>query len=132
MIAGIGNDVADIRRVRKILSRHPRRFPARLLTDTESREFAARGFAPSYLAGRIAAKEALAKALRGGLRAPMTWRGVSVLSGEGGDGDERGAPSFCFSPPLAEHLRERGVSACHLSIAHDGDYAAAVVVAEKT
>lgn len=125
MISGIGNDLADIRRVRKILSRHPRRFPARLLTEKENREFAARGFAPSYLAGRIAAKEALAKALRRGMRAPMTWRGVSVLSGD------RGAPTFCFSPPLAEHLRVCGVSVCHLSIAHDGDYAAAVVVAEK-
>ena len=125
MIFGIGNDAVDMRRARKLLSRHPQRAPARLLTAAERREFAARNFAPSYLAGRVAAKEALAKALRGGVRAPFSWLRVSVLS------DGGGAPFFSFAPPLQAHLRARGVAACHVSITHDGDYAAAVVVAEK-
>ena len=124
MIFGIGNDVVDLRRIRKMLSRRPQKFPMRVLTNEEQNEFAARRFAPAYLAGRVAAKEALAKALRGGMRAPMTWRQAAVLA------DERGAPSFSFAPKLREHLRECGVAKCHLSISHDGDYVFAAVVAE--
>ena len=123
MIAGIGNDIVDMRRVRKMLLRRPHRLPLRLLTDAEQKEFAARKFAPAYLAGRIAAKEALAKALQNGLRAPMTWQRVSVLS------DSRGAPNFYFDASMQNHLHSRGVSRCHLSLSHDGDYAAAVVIA---
>ena len=122
MIAGIGNDMVDLRRLRAMLERRPR-LSQRLLTEKECDEFSARKNAPDYLAGRIAAKEALAKALGCGMRAPLTWQGVSIL----GNG---GAPSFIFTEELEEYLRTRGIGVCHLSITHDGEYAAAVVVAE--
>lgn len=124
MIAGVGNDIVDMRRLQKVLVRHPQRLPRRLLTAAERREFAARAFALSYLAGRLAAKEALAKALRIGLRTPLGWQRMSVLA------DGNGAPAFAFAPPLKQYLETRKIAACHLSLAHDGDYAVAVVVAE--
>lgn len=127
MIFGIGCDIADIRRIRKIFARHPRRLPARILTAAERQEFAAGGFSPLYLAGRFAAKEALAKALRTGLRAPLTCRNVSVLA----DANGEGAPSFCFGESLQSFLQTKEIAKCHLSISHDGNYAAAFVVAEK-
>ena len=122
MIAGVGNDMVDLRRLRAMLARRPR-LSQRLLTEEECNEFAARKDAPDYLAGRIAAKEALAKALGCGMRTPLTWQGVSVLATDG-------APAFSFAEPLQEYLRTRGIGNCHLSITHDGEYAAAVVVAE--
>ena len=124
MIAGVGNDVVDMRRLQGVLGRHPQRLPQRLLTAAERREFAARAFAISYLAGRMAAKEALGKALRVGLRAPLGWQNMSVLAAD------NGAPAFDFAPPLKHYLASRNIAVCHLSLAHDGDYAAAVVVAE--
>ncbi|MGI9306528.1 MAG: holo-ACP synthase [Gammaproteobacteria bacterium] len=124
MIAGIGCDLVDLRRLQKFLARYPQRLPQRLLAEKERAEFTARNFAAEYLAGRIAAKEALAKALRQGMRAPLGWRRVSVLNESGG------APSFLFDPQIAEYLRARNIAACHLSLTHHGDYAAAFVVAE--
>ena len=125
MIAGIGHDMVDLRRLGKMAQRHPQRLPQRLLTVEEQREYADCQFALSYLAGRIAAKEALAKALGCGLRAPMFWRRVSVLA------NANGAPFLDFAAPLAAHLRQQNIVACHVSITHDGDYAAAAVVAER-
>lgn len=124
MIFGIGCDVVDMRRLRRMLERHPRRLPARLLSEAEQNEFEARKFDPAYVAGRVAAKEALAKALRSGIRSPLTWRRIEAL-GAGG------APLFRFAPSIVSWLEERGAGACHLSISHDGDYAAAFVVVES-
>ena len=124
MIAGIGCDLVDIRRLKKILLRHPRRLPRRLLGEKELNEFAARNFAPEYLAGRAAAKEALSKALHSGIRAPVFWRDISVLN------EKNGAPVFYFGGAVAEYLRARNIAACHVSITHHGDYAAAFAVAE--
>ncbi len=44
--------------------------------------------------------------------------------------DDRGAPSFELSELAASRVRELGITALHLSIAHDGPVATAFVVAE--
>ena len=124
MIVGIGNDLVDMRRLRQVYSRQPR-LPQRLLTKEEQQEFAARRDAISYLGGRFAAKEALAKALRSGVRTPLSWQAIWIL------GDESGAPVIYYSPPLQNYLQQRGITVCHLSITHHGDYAAAVAIAES-
>ena len=125
MIAGIGLDVAQISRMAAALRRRPERLPQRLLTAEERQEFARRGNSPRYLAARFAAKEALAKALGTGLRAPMLASAAAVLN------DPAGRPTFRLRPDLAAFVAERGVDVCHLSISHDGDYAAAMVVMER-
>lgn len=125
MIAGVGLDIAQVPRLAAALRRRPARLPQRLLTAAEHREFVRRGQCPRYLASRFAAKEALAKALGTGLRAPMLLRAAGV------ENDSSGRPQFKMSPALARHLAAAGVGACHLSITHDGDCAAAMVVAER-
>lgn len=124
MIAGVGCDLVEIRRLKTMLARYPLRLPRRLLHEKELREFGARNFSAEYLAGRAAAKEALAKALRCGIRAPVVWRNIAVL------GDENGAPVFYFAAAAAEYLRARNIAACHISISHHGGFAAAFAVAE--
>lgn len=121
MIFGIGNDIVDMRRLRRVLHRHPRRLPEKILTDDERRD--AKTAELAGLAGRWAAKEALGKALGCGLRAPLTWRQITVAN------DENGRPFFIFAAAAKQYLLRRNVRSCHLSIAHDGDYALATVVA---
>lgn len=121
MIIGIGNDVVDLRRLRRVWARHPQRLPARILCADER---AAMNDSILYLGGRWAAKEALGKALACGLRAPLTWRAIAVIN------DENGQPHFRLSAVALQFLREKRVHVCHLSITHDGDYALATVVAE--
>ena len=125
MIAGIGLDIAQISRIAAALRRRPERLPRRLLTAEERDEFVRRGKSPHYLAARFAAKEALAKALGTGLRAPMLVGSAAVLN------DSAGRPTFRLRPDLAAFIADRGIGACHLSLSHDGDYAAAMVVIEQ-
>ena len=125
MIAGIGMDIARVSRMAAALNRRPTRLPRRILTAEEQREFARRGNCPRYLASRFAAKEALAKALGTGFRAPVLLSAIAVLN------RPNGRPHFKMGDELAQFLAERGVGTCHLSLSHDGEYAAAMVVAEK-
>ena len=74
------------------------------------------------MAGRFAAKEALAKAL--GAPAGLRWSDCEVLS------DETGRPSLVVTGTVAERVEELGVSRLHVSISHDAGVAVAMVVVE--
>ena len=111
-----------VRRFARMYARHPRRLLQRLLTE-EERVLVPPSALP-FLAGRWAAKEAVAKAVGHGVRFPLTLQRMSVLN------DSAGRPFFVFDETAGRFLAERGVRGCHLSLSHDGDYAVATVVAE--
>lgn len=111
MIVGLGLDLVDIRRIEDAMQ-NPR-FIFRVLTDAER----AMCRTPQCVAGRWAAKEAIAKAV--GL--PLTWQDVEVLP------DETGAPKVRIANPNFDPVRLR----IHVSITHERDHAAAVAVLER-
>ncbi len=111
MIVGLGLDLVDITRIEQAME-NPR-FIFRVLTDAE-REMCR---SPHCVAGRWAAKEAIAKAI--GL--PLTWQQVEVLP------DETGAPHVTITNPGFDPVRLR----IHVSITHERDHAAAVAVLER-
>ena len=115
MIVGVGVDVVDIARFTAILVRTP---------AVSTRVFTAReADAPTHtLAGRFAAKEALAKAL--GAPESLAWHDAEVTSGPDG------RPHLRLSGTIAACAQELGVVASHLSIAHDAGIATAFVVLE--
>lgn len=117
MIVGVGIDVVDIARFGRALARTPR-LAARLFTDGERQ-----AGNDASLAARFAAKEAVAKALGapGGLR----WRDAEVVS------LPSGRPVLRVAGSLADEAAAQGISSWHLSLAHDGGVATAVVVAES-
>ncbi len=69
MIRGLGTDVVELSRIENGIQQHGRRFSARILSKQELSEFEV--FQDKrrveFLAGRFAAKEAIAKALGCGL-----------------------------------------------------------------
>ena len=75
-----------------------------------------------HLAARLAAKEAVAKAL--GAPAGMRWHDCEIVS------DPDGRPWLTVSGTVAAVATERGVNRWHLSLSHDGGIASAMVVAE--
>lgn len=89
----------------------------RLFTDGE------RDRSVESLAARFAAKEAVAKALGapGGLR----WRDAEVVQ------LDSGRPALHLTGGVADEATAQGIRAWHLSLAHDGGMATAVVVAES-
>jgi holo-[acyl-carrier protein] synthase len=115
MIVGIGLDVAEVFRFARSAERPG--VLERIFTPEE------RDAPTERLAGRFAAKEALAKAL--GAPLGLVWTDVSVLSAESGQ------PYFVFRGSVASRLAELGVENVFLSITHDAGIAAAMVVCEK-
>lgn len=122
MIVGLGMDVVEIARIRRILEGPPERaerFLARCFTAAE-RGFcdAARDRAARY-AARFAAKEAAAKAL--GAPAGLSWHDVEVVRGDG-------PPALVLRGPAAAAAARLGVARPLLTLTHDAGVAAATVV----
>ena len=127
MIISVGTDLVDVARLEARLRRAPA-LASRLLTAEELAVCAGR---TESVAARLAAKEAVLKALGSALAsvgetAPRGWslREVEVRGGRGT------APSLRLSGVAASVATLVGARRWHLSLAHDGGVAQAFVVAE--
>ncbi|HEX6989842.1 MAG TPA: holo-ACP synthase [Bacillota bacterium] len=124
MIIGIGVDLVAVDRIARVVGRRGERFLSRVFTPAElaacppGEQYARR------LAARFAAKEAVLKALGTGLAAGIRWREIEVQR------PARGRPAITLHGRAAQHAAALGVARLHLSLSHDGPFAAAFVVAE--
>jgi len=123
MILGLGTDLVAIARVETVLSRHQGRFLDRVFTEREQAECLGRARPARHLAARLAAKEAMMKALGTGWGLGVRWRDVEVRS-EGGT-----PPTLRLCGVARERADARGIRQAIVSLSHEGDYAMAVVVA---
>jgi holo-[acyl-carrier protein] synthase len=126
MIVGIGVDMVEIERMRRLLERKGERALARMFTLGE-REYAATHPEPErQLAARAAAKEAAFKALAGNdLARAIGWRELEVVS------RPFHTPILLLHGRAEERAGELGVSRVHLSLTHTEHMAAAYVIAER-
>ncbi|MBN1140742.1 MAG: holo-ACP synthase [Deltaproteobacteria bacterium] len=124
-IGGLGTDLVRVARFRRFLEEGKENLLARLFTPAE-RDYAMTKRDPApHLAARFAAKESFSKALGTGFREGLSWREIEVVH------DPLGKPELVLSGRAAEMFEERGLSSLQLSLSHDGEYALAVVVAER-
>lgn len=124
MIRGIGVDVVTVERMTGMIERHGDRLAHRILAPSELNEYAAVQDKARFLAKRFAAKEAVAKALGTGLRAPVLMERIAVTH------DDQGRPGIAFADELAGWVAERAIRIFHLSISDERDHAVAFAVAE--
>lgn len=124
MIVGIGTDIVEIERISAVLQRHGDRFTSYILTDREAEEADRRGDRISFVAGRWAAKEAVAKALGCGLGAGCAWRDIEIV------GNPSGAPHATLSGAGAKTMHSLGIRKIFISISHERGHAIAMAVAE--
>jgi holo-[acyl-carrier protein] synthase len=115
-VVGLGIDMVDIARFVATLGRTPS-LRARIFTGAEGQ------LAPERLAGRFAAKEAVAKAL--GAPPSLRWLDVEVTSAA------NGRPLLEVRGTVAAAADSLGVRSWHLSLSHDGGMVVAIVVAES-
>jgi len=115
VIVGVGIDVVDVERFGQTLRRTPA-MRERLFTPTEQ------ALPLGSLAGRFAAKEAMAKAL--GAPGGMAWRDAEITN------DADGRPLMRIEGSVRARAEALGVRSWHLSISHDGGIASALVVCE--
>ncbi len=111
MVVGLGIDLVDIARIETAME-NPR-FLERILTPAE-RDYC---ITPYHVAGRWAAKEAIAKAI--GLA--LSWQEVEILP------DELGVPKAQINSVHYDPGRMR----IHVSITHERTQAAAVAILER-
>jgi holo-[acyl-carrier protein] synthase len=119
MVLKTGVDLIEISRIEEVIARHGKRYLERIYTDAE---LALCGKSVESLAGRFAAKEAVAKALGSGIGA-VTWREIEIL------GDEQNAPMLILTGAADRMAKEQGLVTWSVSISHSLSHAMALAVA---
>ena len=131
MIAGVGTDIVEIGRIRRMMAEPAwDRFVRRVLTDRELALAEERsGRLAEFVAGRFAAKEAVVKALGCGIGSRVGFRDIEILPGNAGE------PQCELAAAALERLgfdpAKRDAPRLHISISHSGEHAVAFAVAEK-
>ncbi|HVM11548.1 MAG TPA: holo-ACP synthase [Actinomycetota bacterium] len=119
-ILGIGVDVVDVGRIRRMLERH-RRFRERVFTPDEVAYCETKANRAERYAARWAAREATIKAL-GGVRG-LRYHDISV-------GRHRsGAPRIVLSGSARARAADRGVRDVLVSFSHERDTTVAFCIA---
>ena len=80
MILGIGTDLVNIERIRKVLDRFGERFEKRVFSNQEIQRSRRKYDSSSSYAKRWAAKEACSKALGIGLRMGISWKEMHIVN----------------------------------------------------
>jgi holo-[acyl-carrier protein] synthase len=120
-VTGVGIDVIEVARIRRLLERQPRAYERlfseqeRAYSDTFANPF------PRY-AARFAAKEAVGKALGIGIIG-FIWREIEVIGG--------GKPLVALHGHVAAIAAHLGVTRIELSLSHTDAQAFAMAVAVK-
>ncbi len=118
-IIGLGVDLAEVSRVRRLFTKSAESFRRRCFTDLEW-EYASRFTDPSErLAARFAGKEAVMKSLYTGWRR-IPWRDVEITGG--------GPPGVNLYGKAKLRADMLGVTDVKITITHTGDTAMVFVI----
>lgn len=121
-ILGHGIDVVDVPRIANLLDENDD-FLSGWFTVRALDRLGQRTSQAPVIAGRVAAKEAVVKALGCGFNAEVSWQDVEILS------TDAGGPVVHLSAGAATVARTLGISTVFLSISHTATLATASVIA---
>ena len=120
---GVGVDLVEVSRTRKMLDEKGVHVYDRLLTAAEAEYCRSRPDPSEHVAVRLAAKEAVYKALQGSEQARVIgWRDIEVTRAADG------RPDVALTGLAAARARELGVTRVLLSLSHTHEAAVAVAV----
>lgn len=123
MILGIGTDIIEISRVKKLLQKRQDCFLKRVYTLEERAYLLNKKDAAAGAAGHFCAKEAVSKAMGTGIGI-VRFREIEVYH------DSDGAPRIRLHANARRIAGELGCERIHISISHARDYAQAVCILE--
>ncbi len=118
MIIGLGIDIVEIDRIKRLLMEKEQQFLDKIFTQQEQKFIPIRGHRKiEYIAGRFAGKEAVAKALGTGIGKALAWKDIEIIPLESGK-------------PMV-NLKNK--NSCHIliSISHTSSLAMAEVIIEE-
>ena len=124
-VLGVGLDLVEVSEAQRMLDRWGDRLLRRVLTEREQAYVLRNARPAKHLAARLAAKEAVYKALQGapGSRG-VGWRDIEV------ERDGEGKPSVRLNGDAAKLARAAGVERISVSLTHTEHTAAAVALIE--
>ena len=125
MIYGVGTDVVELARMRRLWDRWGERAVGHILTPREIERFRLRKNSARSLALHFCAKEAVVKALGTGFCPRMTLHDVILVP------DPLGRPEIEFSDRGSAFVAERGAGATHVSLTDDAGIVFGVCVMLK-
>ena len=128
MILGIGIDLVNIERIRRVLIRFGNRFENRVYSDLEIQRSRKKYDPSASYAKRWAAKEACSKALGIGLRMGISWKEMHVVN------LRSGKPELILEGKAKDFLLDitpKGYSSkINVSLTDDFPWAKAIVIIE--
>lgn len=128
MILGIGFDLVELCRIRRLYTSHPDSFVDRILTANERHQLDTITHERrriEWLAGRFAAKEAFVKALGTGFSQSIGLHSVEVLSAA------NGRPELHVNTAVNERWPIDSRIDFHVTITHTTTTAGAMVIVEQ-
>jgi len=125
MIFGIGTDIVDVKRIKKMESIDA--FAKKILGEDEyfSYQTLSNLKKIKFLSIQFAGKEAFAKAIGTGISGDISFSAIQI------ERDSNGKPIFNFNNQIQMHLDNLGITHSHVSLSDEEDYAIAFVVLEK-
>ena len=117
----VGIDIEEVERIRTAITMKPGVFRSRVFTEDEIKYCETKKDPYPHYTGRYAAKEALGKALGGGIASLVHLHDIEVVH------EPSGKPYFRFLNKAQASPLIQSVKSASLSISHTKQYAAAVV-----
>ncbi len=122
MIHGIGTDILQIERIKKVYDRHGERFVSHLLMPEEETLFRTKPQSVRFLAMRFAAKEAIVKAMGTGFAHGMWLRDTGVVA------NAWGRPEIVWSERGRELCEKLAIGDGHITLTDEAGLVVAVAV----
>jgi len=124
VIQGIGIDLVEIDRMRRLVLRRGEKGLKKLFTPGEIEHCYRYRDPHPHLAARFSLKEAVLKALGLGWRRPAKWADIEVATGV------RGQPHILVRGSLQRLLARKRVARIHASVSHSSGFVVSVAVLE--
>jgi holo-[acyl-carrier protein] synthase len=124
MIFGIGVDVLEAARIKRVYDKFGEHFVERLLLPAERAQLAKTRRIERFLAMRFAAKEAIVKAMGTGFAHGIWIRDVGVVQ------NAWGRPEVAYSPRGEKVRQKLGIGAGHVTLTDEAGLIVAVAVLE--
>ena len=125
MIFGIGTDIVDVTRIKKMKSIDS--FAKKILGDNEYLKFSKLSESKKvfFIAKQFAGKEAFAKAIGTGISGDVNFKTIEILR------NNEGKPMFKFAEKTQLLIDNLGIAHSHVSLSDEKEYALAFVILEK-
>lgn len=123
MAVGLGTDIVEIARLEALIEVGDVAFLERWFTPAERGYCSAKARPAAHYAARLAAKEAVAKAIRWRWTGPLPWHDIEILH------DLTGAPVVRLTGQARTVAEPQSIAEIAVSLSHAQEHATAVAIA---